>query len=237
MAAHEAELLDNGVLASLPMAIRHRLHPDLEAAVLVPGEVLYEPGGQLMHLYFPTSAVVSLIYTMENGATAEMALVGHEGLVGIALYMGGGTTSHHAVVQVAGRALRLRTAVLHEAFRRGDAFQEALLRYAQALVTQISQTAVCNRLHRVEKRLCRWLLLTQDRIRADEILMTQELIAQQLGVRREGVTIAAHRLQAMGLIHYARGHIHILDRARLERAACECYRVVKDECDRLLRCS
>ena len=193
------------------------------------------PAGRMEHIYFPTTAVVSLIYTMEDGATAEMGLVGNEGVVGIALFMGGETTPNQAVAQVAGGALRMKAQALLEEFRRGGPFQLALLRYTQALITQISQTAVCNRLHPVEKRLCRWLLLTRDRVPSDEILMTQEFIAHMLGVRREGVTAAAHHLQKAGLIRYARGHITILDRARLEAAVCECYGVVKTELDRLLR--
>jgi CRP-like cAMP-binding protein len=199
------------------------------------GDVIYEPGERMDYIYFPTSAVVSLVYTMEKGATAEMGLVGNEGVVGIALFMGGDTTPNQAVAQVAGGALRMRAQAMLEEFRRGGPFQLALLRYTQALITQISQTAVCNRLHQVEQRLCRWLLLTRDRLPSDQILMTQEFIAHMLGVRREGVTVAAHRLQDAGLIRYRRGHITILDREGLEAAACECYRVVKDEFDRLLR--
>jgi CRP-like cAMP-binding protein len=177
---------------------------------------------------------VSLIYTMEDGAAAEMGLVGNEGAVGIALFMGGDTTPNQAVAQVAGSAFRLSAPSLLDEFRRGGPFQLALLRYTQALITQISQTAVCNRLHPIEKRLCRWLLLTRDRVPTDELLMTQEFIAHMLGVRREGVAAAAHHLQAAGLIRYARGHISILDRVGLEAAVCECYRVVKMELDRLL---
>jgi len=186
------------------------------------------------HIYFPTTAVVSLIYTMEDGTTAEMGLVGNEGAVGIALFMGGDTTPNQAVVQVAGGAFQMKTTTLLEEFRRGGAFQLALLRYTQTLITQISQTAVCNRLHPIEKRLCRWLLLTRDRVPSDELVMTQEFIAHMLGVRREGVTAAARHLQQAGLIRYARGHITILNRAGLEAVACECYQVVKTELDRLL---
>jgi CRP-like cAMP-binding protein len=186
------------------------------------------------HIYFPTTAVVSLIYTMEDGDAAEVGLVGNEGVVGIALFMGGDSTPGQAVVRVAAAALRMKACALLEEVRRGGAFQRALLRYTQALLTQISQTAVCNRLHTIEKRLCRWLLLTRDRVPSDELLMTQEFIAQMLGVRREGVTLAAHRLQRAGLIHHARGHITILDRKGLETTACGCYRLVKDEFDRLL---
>jgi CRP-like cAMP-binding protein len=186
------------------------------------------------YIYFPTTAVVSLIYTMEDGTTAEMGLIGNEGAVGIALFMGGNTTPNQAVAQVAGGAFQMKVTTLLEEFRRGGAFQLALLRYTQALITQISQTAVCNRLHPIEKRLCRWLLLTRDRVPSDELLMTQEFIAHMLGVRREGVTTAAHHLQQAGLIHYTRGHITILNRAGLEATACECYQVVKTELDRLL---
>jgi CRP-like cAMP-binding protein len=227
--------IDNRLLAALPGDVRARFHPALEPVRWTLGDVVYDTGGSMAHIYFPTTAVVSLIYTMKYGATAEMGLVGNEGLVGIALFMGGETTPNQAVAQVAGGALRMTAQALLDEFRRGGPFQLALLRYTQALITQISQTAVCNRLHPVEKRLCRWLLLTHDRVPSDELLMTQEFIAHMLGVRREGVTAAAHHLQAAGLIRYARGHITILDRARLEAAACECYGVVKTELDRLLR--
>ncbi len=196
--------------------------------------MVYDPNRRMTHIYFPTSSVISLIYTMEEGATAEMGLVGNEGVVGIALFMGGETTPNQAVVQVAGGALRMKAQAMLEEFRRGGPFQLALLRYTQALITQISQTAVCNRLHPVEQRLCRWLLMIRDRLPSDEVLMTQEFIAHVLGVRREGVTAAAHHLQKAGLIRYCHGHITILDRKGLEAAACECYRVVKDEFDRLL---
>jgi CRP-like cAMP-binding protein len=227
--------IDNRLLAVLPGDVRARVHPALEPVRLALGDVVYDTGGHMAHIYFPTTAVVSLIYTMKDGATAEMGLVGNEGLVGIALFMGGQTTPNQAVAQVAGGALRMTAQALLDEFRRGGAFQLVLLRYTQALITQISQTAVCNRLHPVEKRLCRWLLLTHDRVPSDELLMTQEFIAHMLGVRREGVTAAAHHLQKAGLIRYARGHITILDRAQLEAAACECYGVVKTELDRLLR--
>ncbi len=228
-------LTANRLLAALPEEVYGRLHPALESVAFGLGDVVYEVGRRMAHIYFPTSSVVSLIYTMEEGATAEMGLVGNEGVVGIALFMGGDTTPNQAVAQVAGGALRMKSEAMLEEFRRGGPFQLALLRYTQALITQISQTAVCNRLHPVEQRLCRWLLLTRDRLPSDEILMTQEFIAHMLGVRREGVTAAAHHLQEAGLIRYARGHISILDRKGLEAAACECYRVVKDEFDRLLR--
>jgi CRP-like cAMP-binding protein len=235
MSPKPGDAIDNRLLASLPADMCERLRPALELVSLALGVVVYEPGGGMDHVYFPTGAVVSLIYTMADGATAEMGLVGNEGVVGIALFMGGETTPNQAVAQVAGGALKMKAQVMLEEFRRGGPFQLALLRYTQALITQISQTAVCNRLHAVEQRLCRWLLLTRDRLPSDEILMTQEFIAHMLGVRREGVTAAAHHLQEAGLIRYARGHISILDRKGLEAAACECYRVVKDEFDRLLR--
>ena len=227
--------VENRLLADLPTDVYTCLRPALEPVAFALGDVVYDTGRRMEHIYFPTTAVVSLIYTMEDGATAEMGLVGNEGVVGIALFMGGETTPNQAVAQVAGGAFRMKAQALLEEFRRGGAFQLALLRYTQALITQISQTAVCNRLHPVEKRLCRWLLLTHDRVRSDELFMTQEFIAHMLGVRREGVTAAAHHLQKAGLIRYARGHITILDRARLEAAVCECYGVVKTELDRLLR--
>ena len=224
----------NLLLASLPNAVRARLRSDLKPVALALGDVVYEPGTAISHLYFPTSAVISLIYTMEGGATAEMGLVGNEGVAGIAVFMGGDTTPNQAVVQVAGGALRMGANAMLAEFRRGGPFQLALLRYTQALITQISQTAVCNRLHPIEKRLCRWLLLTRDRVPSEELIMTQDFIAHMLGVRRESVTAAAHRLQSAGLIRYARGHITILNREELEGSACECYRVVKTELDRLL---
>jgi CRP-like cAMP-binding protein len=195
---------------------------------------VYEFAGHLDYVYFPTTTIVSLLYTMENGSTAEMGLTGNDGVVGIALFMGGGTMPNRAIVQSAGKAFRMKAKTLQDEFARGGKFQRVLLRYTQALITQISQTAVCNRLHSVEEQLCRWLLLSHDRVQADELIMTQELIADMLGVRREGVTVAAGRLQEAGAISYVRGHITILNRAKLEGAACECYQVVKDEFDRLL---
>jgi len=198
------------------------------------GQVVYEFGAHLDYVYFPTTAIVSLLYTMENGATAEMGLTGNDGVVGIALFMGGGTMPNRAVIQSSGGALRMTARVLQDEFARGGKFQGLLLRYTQALITQISQTAVCNRLHSVEQQLCRWLLLSHDRLPTDELIMTQELIGDMLGVRREGVTLAAGRLQAEGAISYVRGHITILDRSRLEQSVCECYKVVRDEFDRLL---
>ena len=224
----------NRLLAMLPREEYESLRPHLERVSFTLGEVIYESGGQQSFIYFPTTAIISLLYMMENGSSAEMGVAGNEGLVGIALFMGGNTVPNRAVVQSAGDALRMKTKVLQEEFARGGTFQRLLLRYTQALMTQMSQTAVCNRLHTVEQQLCRWLLLSRDRLNTDELVMTQELIANMLGVRREGVTHAAQRLQESGLISYVRGHITILDRRGLEVAVCECYGVVKDEYDRLL---
>jgi CRP-like cAMP-binding protein len=224
----------NRLLAALPDDEYERLLPSLQEVSFSLGEVVYEFGGHLDYVYFPTTSIVSLLYTMENGASAEMGLTGNDGVVGIALFMGGGTMPNRAVVQSAGGALRMKAKVLQDEFALGGKFQHVLLRYTQALITQISQTAVCNRLHSVEQQLCRWLLLSHDRVKADELIMTQELIADMLGVRREGVTVAAGRLQDEGAISYVRGHIKILDRQKLEDTVCECYRVVKDEFDRLL---
>jgi CRP-like cAMP-binding protein len=218
----------------LPRAEYEQLRPHLEDVNFALGEVIYESGGQQSYIYFPTTAIISLLYMMENGSSAEMGVAGNEGLVGIALFMGGDTVPNRAVVQSAGAALRMKTKVLQAEFARGSTFQRLLLRYTQALMTQMSQTAVCNRLHTIEQQLCRWLLLSHDRLDSDELVMTQELIANMLGVRREGVTQAAQRLQEGGLISYARGHVRILNRRGLEAAVCECYRVVKDEYDRLL---
>jgi CRP-like cAMP-binding protein len=225
--------LHNQLLAILPREEYQRLLPDLQHLDFSLGEVLYESSERLDYVYFPTNAVVSLLYTMANGATAEMGLVGSDGVVGIALFLGGETTPNRAVVQVAGHAFKMKAKVLQEEFARGGPFQLALLRYTQALITQISQTAVCNRLHSVEQRLCRWLLLSQDRVRSDELRMTQEFISNMLGGRRESVTVAAGRLQDAGLIRYARGNIKILDRPGLESIVCECYSIVKRETDRL----
>ena len=225
---------ENRILAALPIDEYERVLPSLQQVSFSLGEVVYEFGGHLDFVYFPTTSIVSLLYTMENGATAEMGLTGNDGVVGIALFMGGGTMPNRAVVQSAGAAIRMRAKVLQDEFARGGQFQRLLLRYTQALITQISQTAVCNRLHSVEQQLCRWLLLSHDRVKADELIMTQELIADMLGVRREGVTVAAGRLQDDGAISYVRGHIKILNRKKLEETVCECYRVVKDEFDRLL---
>lgn len=225
---------ENRLLASLPRAEYERLLPTLKEISFSLGEVVYEFAEHLDYVYFPTTAIISLLYTMENGASAEMGLTGNDGVVGIALFMGGGTMPNRAVVQSAGGAIRMSAKALQEEFALGGQFQRKLLRYTQALITQISQTAVCNRLHSVEQQLCRWLLLSRDRLKTDELIMTQELIADMLGVRREGVTVAAGHLQDAGAISYVRGRIQILDRQKLEDAVCECYRVVKDEFDRLL---
>jgi CRP-like cAMP-binding protein len=234
MVATLNEAVENRLLAALPADEYERLRSRLQPVEFFLGEVVYEFGGQLDYVFFPTTAIVSLLYTMENGTSAEMGLTGNEGVVGIALFMGGGTMPNRAAVQSAGGALRMKAKVLQDEFALGGKFQQLLLRYTQALITQISQTAVCNRLHSVDQQLCRWLLLSHDRLKTDELVMTQELIADMLGVRREGVTVAAGRLQDAGAISYVRGHIQILDRQRLEETVCECYRVVKDEFDRLL---
>ena len=198
------------------------------------GWAVYESGGKLGYVYFPTTSIVSLLYVMESGASAEIAVAGNEGLVGISLFMGGESTPSRAVVQSAGNGYRLKASVLKREFALGGHLQHLALRYTQALITQMSQTAVCNRHHAVDQQLCRWLLLSLARLQSNELLMTQELIANMLGVRREGVTEAAGKLQADGLIHYSRGHIKVLDRTKLEQRACECYAVVKKEFDRLL---
>ena len=224
----------NRLLSALPPDETERLLPSLQHISFSLGDVVYEFSGHLDYVYFPTTAIVSLLYTMENGATAEMGLTGNDGVVGIALFMGGGTMPNRAVVQSAGDAIRMKAKVLQHEFALGGEFQRLLLRYTQALITQISQTAVCNRLHSVEQQLCRWLLLSHDRLDTDELVMTQELIADMLGVRREGVTVAAGHLQDVGAISYVRGRIQILNRQKLEEIACECYGVVKEEFDRLL---
>jgi len=224
----------NDLLAALPQAEWQRWLPELESVDMPLGEVLYESGSTLSHVYFPTTSIVSLLYVMENGASAEIAVVGNEGLVGISLFMGGGSTPSRAVVQSAGRGLRLNAQMLKNEFNQGGPVLHLLLRYTQALITQMAQTAVCNRHHSLDQQLCRWLLLSLDRLRDNELVMTQELIANMLGVRREGVTGAALSLQKDGLIHYTRGHISVLDRAGLEKRTCECYAVVKKEYDRLL---
>ena len=224
----------NHLLAALPPAELERLLPHLGLVPMRLGEILYEPGGQLQHAYFPTTSIVSLHYVMESGASAETAGVGNEGVVGISLFMGGDTTPSSAVVQTAGQAYRLAGRLLKQEFNRAGSMQRLLLRYTQALITQMIQTAACNRHHSVEQQLCRWLLLTLDRLPAQELVMTQELVASMLGVRREGITQAAGNLQEAGLIRYRRGHIAVADRSGLEARACECYAVVKKELDRLL---
>jgi len=223
----------NGLLAALSAQERIRWTPLLEHFDMPLGRVLYESGGALSHVYFPTTAIVSLLYVTESGGSAEIAVVGREGVVGISLFMGGGSTPGRAVVQSAGRGLRLEARAIKDAFHRAPVLH-LMLRYTQALLTQMSQTAVCNRHHSLDQQLCRWLLLSLDRLDGMELAMTQELIANMLGVRREGVTEAALKLQRSGLIRYARGHIHVLDRGGLERRACECYAVVRNEYERLL---
>lgn len=225
----------NLLLAALPEGDYQRLLPHLEPVTLPLGWALYESGDRQAHVFFPTEGIVSLLYVMENGASAEIAVTGNEGLVGVSLFMGGGSTPSRAIVQSAGHAYRLAASMLTQEFDRGGHLQHLLLRYTQALITQMAQTAVCNRHHSVEQQLCRWLLLSLDRLDSNEVHMTQELIANMLGVRREGVTEAAGRLQDAGLIRYQRGQIAVLDRPRLERRVCECYAVVKRECDRLLK--
>jgi CRP-like cAMP-binding protein len=224
----------NHLLAALPDAEFGRIRPHLELVALQLGDMLYEPGGQLQYAYFPTTAAVSLHYVMETGASAEAAGVGNEGVVGISLFMGGATTPSSAVVQIAGDAYRLEARVLNQEFKLGGVMQRVLLRYTQALITQMSQTAVCNRHHSVEQQLCRWLLSTLDRVPARELVVTQEQIAGTLGVRRESVTEAAAKLQNAGVIRYRRGHIAVLERSGLATRACECYSVVAKETDRLL---
>ena len=224
----------NHLLAALPAADYARLSPDLELTPMPLGWAVYESGGRMSYVYFPTTSIVSLLYVMENGASAEIAIAGNEGLVGISLFMGGESTPSRAVVQSAGNGYRLKASILKTEFAQGGHLQHLALRYTQSLITQMSQTAVCNRHHSLDQQLCRWLLLSLDRLKGNELHMTQELIAAMLGVRREGVTEAAGRLQADGLIHYRRGHITVLDRSELEKRVCECYGVVKKEFDRLL---
>ena len=229
----------NQLLAALPDHIFERLSPHLEQVTLPLGDVLYEPGGPMHYVYFPTAAIVSMQYVMEDGSSAEIAGVGNEGILGIAIFMGGKTTPSCATVQTAGCGYRLKASIMMEEFnraggRRSGAMQRLMLRFTQALITQMSQTAACNRHHTVVQQLCRWLLFTLDRMPDENLVMTQELIANMLGVRREGVTEAAGQLQRDGLIHYRRGHITVLDRPRLEKRVCECYAVVKKEYDRLL---
>ncbi len=224
----------NLLLAALPAAQWKRWSPHLEVLDLPLGHVLYEAGGTMKYVYFPSTAIVSLLYVMENGASGEIAVVGSEGLVGVSLFMGGGSTPSRAVVQSAGQGFRLKAELMKEEFDKGGPVMHLLLRYTQALITQMSQTAVCNRHHTLDKQLCRWLLMSLDRLQGNELVMTQELIANMLGVRREGVTEGALKLQKAGLISYSRGRISVLDRPGLEKRTCECYEVVKAEYDRLL---
>jgi CRP-like cAMP-binding protein len=225
----------NRLLAALPTDERRALTPLLEPVRVRLGAALYESGGRQEYVYFPTDSIVSMLYVLESGASAEIAVIGNEGVAGISLFMGGETMPSRAIVQSAGSAYRLQASIIKKEFERGGALQHALLRFTQALITQMAQTAVCNRHHSVDQQLCRWLLLSLDRLRANQLEMTQELIADMLGVRRVGVTEAARKLQAAGLISYHRGHIMVLDRGRLEKRVCECYAVVRDEYDRLLR--
>jgi CRP-like cAMP-binding protein len=229
-----ADQSSHQLLASLPAPEWQRIGPLLEAVDLPLGHVLYESGAKMSHVYFPTDAIVSLLYVLEDGASAEIAVVGNEGLVGVALFMGGETTPSRAVVQSAGKGYRLRAAAIKEEFNRSGPVLHLLLRYTQALITQMAQTAVCNRHHSLDQQLCRWLLLSLDRLTGNELVMTQELIANMLGVRREGVTEAALKLQKIELIKYTRGRITVIDRPGLEARVCECYAVVKTEYDRLL---
>ena len=224
---------DNHILDALPAAERARMFPHLTLVELPLGMVLYESGDELRHIYFPTDSIVSLLYVMKDGASAEIAVVGNEGAIGVALFMGGETTPSRAVVQSTGFAYRLPAQRLKDEFNRHGSLLHVLLRYTESLITQMAQTGVCNRHHSVDQQLCRWLLLSLDRLPSRQVNMTQELIANMLGVRREGVTNAAGKLQALGIIEYHRGHITVLDRPRLEAMACECYAVVKKETDRL----
>ena len=226
--------LQNHLLAALPSAEYERLAVNLELVEMPLGQALYEAGGLLHHVYFPTTSIVSLLYVLENGASAEIAIVGNEGILGISLFMGGETTPSRAVVQSAGYGYRLKAQLLKDEFNRAGPFLRLLLRYTQALITQMTQTAVCNRHHSIEQQFCRWLLLSLDRLPSDSVSMTQELIANMLGVRREGVTAAAGSMQKLGLIKYSRGRIDVIDRAGIEKAVCECYAVVKLEFERLL---
>jgi CRP-like cAMP-binding protein len=234
MVATSIDARKNLLLAALPDTEWERWLPQLEAVAMPLGQVLYESGDTLSHVYFPTTAIVSLLYVMENGASAEIAVVGKEGIVGISLFMGGESTPSRAVVQSAGNGFRLKAQMMKAEFNRAGAVLHLLLRYTQALITQMAQTAVCNRHHSLDQQLCRWLLLSLDRLQDNELMMTQELIANMLGVRREGVTEGALKLQHAGLISYSRGRITVLDRPGLEKRTCECYAVVKKEYDRLL---
>jgi len=233
-APHQKALPEqNYLLAALSPDERERVFPHLRLVAMPLGKVLYESGDELEYVYFPTDSIVSLLYVLESGASAEISVVGNEGLIGIALFMGGGTTPSRAIVQSAGRAYRLAGQRLKDEFHRNGGLQLLLLRYTQALITQMAQTAVCNRHHSVDQQLCRWLLLSLDRLKSSKLVMTQELIANMLGVRREGVTDAAGKLQKLGAISYSRGQITVLDRPQLEQLCCECYSVVKRETDRI----
>jgi CRP-like cAMP-binding protein len=233
-ASTRADPRQNRLLAALPRGDFERIAPHLEWVTLKLGDVLYESGGLERYVYFPIDSIVSLLYVMEDGASAEIAVVGNEGMLGVAVFMGGETTPSRAIVQSAGSGYRLPAQPLKQEFDLGGSLMHLLLRYAQALITQMAQTAVCNRHHTVDQQLCRWLLMSLDRLRFDELVMTQELIANMLGVRREGVTEAAGKLRDLGIIEYRRGHIKVLDRPALEAQVCECYGVVKKEFDRLL---
>lgn len=226
--------LQNHLLAGLPAEVHARLLPHMDLITLPLGKVLYESGDALRHVYFPTDSIVSLLYVMESGASAEISVVGNEGLIGVAVFMGGESTPSRAIVQSGGSAYRLPGQRLKDEFNRHGELLQLLLRYTQALLTQMAQTAVCNRHHSIDQQLCRWLLLSLDRLPSNKLTMTQELIANMLGVRREGVTDAAGKLQRLGVIEYSRGHITVIDRPALERLSCECYAVVKAESDRLL---
>lgn len=224
----------NHLLYALPTEVQERLFPHLEQVPMPLGQVLYESGDTMRHVYFPTDSIISLLYVMEDGASGEISVVGNEGLIGVALFMGGESTPSRAIVQSAGNAYRLLGQRLKDEFNRHSELQNLLLRYTQSLLTQMAQTAVCNRHHSIDQQLCRWLLLSLDRLSSNQLTMTQELIANMLGVRREGVTDAAGKLQKLDVIEYHRGHITVLDRPKLEKLCCECYAVVKTETDRLL---
>ncbi|MDB6060939.1 MAG: transcriptional regulator, Crp/Fnr family [Verrucomicrobiaceae bacterium] len=226
--------LQNRLLAALPVEVQERVMPHLEYVPMPMGKVLYESGDTLRHVYFPTDSIVALLYVMESGASAEISMVGNEGILGVSLFMGGESTPSRAIVQSAGSAVRLLGQRLKDEFNRHGEMLQLMLRYTQSLLTQMAQTAVCNRHHSVDQQLCRWLLLSLDRLQGNQLNMTQELIATMLGVRREGVTDAAGKLQRLGVIEYSRGHINVLDRTQLEQLSCECYEVVKKETDRLL---
>lgn len=227
-------LEQNYLLSSLPADVRERLKPHLQLITLPLGKCLYESGDEQKYVYFPTNSIISLVYVLFNGDSAEISVVGNEGMLGLPLFMGGGSTPNRAVVQSAGNAYQLSARLLKEEFKKHDQLHDLLLRYTQSLMTQMAQTAVCNRHHTIEQQLCRWILLSLDRIPSNVLTMTQELIADMLGVRREGVSVAAGKLQKLGVIEYHRGVVTVIKRAELEKLSCECYEVVKEECDRLL---